>query len=236
MSSIWSASSRIRISTWSRFDVPLVHQVQQAARRGDEHIDAVLQRPDLRHLADAAEDDRVPQAGEAAVGAEALADLRGQLARRGEDQRADRPAALRAAAGRRASSRWSVGRANAAVLPVPVWAQPNRSRPARIGGIACALDRRGDFVAFLTDGAEQVLGQFQFCKTHNNFLRPIRVNRPASGTSAARAAKQARDGPTTLQMLASHPAWAAHKAVQSGKTAHGASAGRQGARESIAVE
>ena len=41
--------------------------------------------------ADAAVDDGVTQAGELAVGLEALADLRGQLARRGEDQRPNRP-------------------------------------------------------------------------------------------------------------------------------------------------
>ncbi len=35
-------------------------------------------------------------------------------------------------------NRWSVGSANAAVLPVPVWAQPIRSRPAITGGIACS--------------------------------------------------------------------------------------------------
>ena len=40
-------------------------------------------------------------------------------------------------AGRLASS-WSMGSAKAAVLPVPVWAQPIRSRPASTGGMAPA--------------------------------------------------------------------------------------------------
>ena len=35
-----------------------------------------------------------------------------------------------------AQSRCSIGRAKAAVFPVPVWAQPTRSRPASTGGIA----------------------------------------------------------------------------------------------------
>ena len=87
-----------------------------------------------------------------AVGLEALANLDGQLARWGEDQRPNRPpigSRKRIArlavlpfcfcfgAGPLASAgltlvlkRWSVGSANAAVLPVPVWAQPIRSRPA----------------------------------------------------------------------------------------------------------
>src|SRR2546426_619873 len=34
------------------------------------------------------------------------------------------------------ASRWRIGSMNAAVLPVPVWAEPIRSRPARASGIA----------------------------------------------------------------------------------------------------
>jgi ubiquinone/menaquinone biosynthesis C-methylase UbiE len=34
--------------------------------------------------------------------------------------------------------RCSIGKAKAAVLPVPVWAMPRRSRPAKRCGIACA--------------------------------------------------------------------------------------------------
>ena len=37
-----------------------------------------------------------------------------------------------------AARRWSIGSAKAAVLPVPVWAMPIRSRPAMTAGIACA--------------------------------------------------------------------------------------------------
>ena len=35
-----------------------------------------------------------------------------------------------------AESRWRMGVAKAQVLPVPVWAQPSTSRPARAGGMA----------------------------------------------------------------------------------------------------
>ena len=35
-----------------------------------------------------------------------------------------------------AASRCKMGRAKAAVLPVPVWAQPSRSRPSSTGGMA----------------------------------------------------------------------------------------------------
>ena len=65
---------------------PLPQQVKQAARRGDEQVDALLERLDLGPLADAAEDDRVADAREAGVVAAAGVNLDGQLARGGENQ------------------------------------------------------------------------------------------------------------------------------------------------------
>ena len=38
----------------------------------------------------------------------------------------------------------TIGRPNAAVLPVPVWAWPITSRPASSGGIACSWIGLGD--------------------------------------------------------------------------------------------
>ena len=67
----------------------LVDQVEQPPRRGDEDIHALPDRLDLRMLADAAENDRVPQSGELAVNAEALVNLGGQLAGGRQDQRAN---------------------------------------------------------------------------------------------------------------------------------------------------
>jgi hypothetical protein len=66
----------------------LLHEVEQAAGRGNDGVDAVLQRSDLRGLADAAVDDGVTERRAAAVGGEAFGDLRAELARGGEDQRA----------------------------------------------------------------------------------------------------------------------------------------------------
>ena len=56
----------------AQIDVALLHQVEQPAGRGDEDVDAVLQRPHLRALSDAAVDHGVAQAGELAVRVEAL--------------------------------------------------------------------------------------------------------------------------------------------------------------------
>ena len=72
-------------------DKALLHEVQQAAGRGDEHVDAGLQGADLRILADAAIDHGPPQPGMAAIGLKTLADLDHQFARGGQDQAADFP-------------------------------------------------------------------------------------------------------------------------------------------------
>ncbi len=42
----------------AKIDVPLLHQVEQPAGRGDQDVDAILQRPHLRPLSDAAVDAR----------------------------------------------------------------------------------------------------------------------------------------------------------------------------------
>ena len=115
-------------------DGAVAEVVDQAAGGGDEHVDAAGDRADL---ARASARRRTPaptrDAGVAAIGAEALGDLAGQFAGRGEHQRA-----AGAGAGRRlpAPRRCRIGRAKAAVLPVPVWAMPCTSRPASADGMA----------------------------------------------------------------------------------------------------
>ena len=135
-SSIWSASSTTRISTRAERQQPLLDEVEQPARRGDENVDAALQRIYLRALRHAAEDDGDGEPQPRAVGAKALRDLARELARRRQHQHA-RPAG-NAGRARSGESRSRIGSANAAVLPVPVCAMPQRSRPARIGEMACA--------------------------------------------------------------------------------------------------
>ena len=63
--------------------------VEQAPRRRHQDVDAAAQRVDLRLHADAAEDHGGTQCKVPAVGAHILVDLRRELARRGDDQRAD---------------------------------------------------------------------------------------------------------------------------------------------------
>ena len=68
---------------------PLLHEIEQAARRGDEDVGLLAERDLLPVLAHAAVDDGVAKALVAAVGGDALGDLRGELARRREDEPAD---------------------------------------------------------------------------------------------------------------------------------------------------
>jgi hypothetical protein len=65
----------------------LVEEVEQASWRGDENIDASLERLHLMMLVDAAENHRGGERQLPPVGREALADLARELARRREDQR-----------------------------------------------------------------------------------------------------------------------------------------------------
>lgn len=110
----------------------LTHQIPQTARRGNENIHTAFDRLDLRHLRYAAEDDRRTARHVARVLAHVFVNLQRKLARRREDERTD-GALLPSLFARR----WMIGTANAQVLPVPVWAQPIRSRPSSTGGIAC---------------------------------------------------------------------------------------------------
>ena len=68
-------------------DMLLLHQVEQAARGGDQDVDAMLGGVDLGILADAAQDHRQLEIEEAAIGAQALLDLHRQFAGRRQDQR-----------------------------------------------------------------------------------------------------------------------------------------------------
>ena len=111
----------------------LADEVEKPARRGDDDIGPPSQRIDLRVLADAAVDDRVAQPQVRAVSADALADLAGQFAGRCENEGTRRRGSLRPGS---SLSRCKMGSTKAAVLPVPVWAMPRRSRPASRAGMA----------------------------------------------------------------------------------------------------
>ena len=120
--------------------VLLPHVIHQPARRGDDDVDAGLERALLHAHLDAAVDRRARDGGVVGEAVDFVLDLHRELARRREHQHAAlarRP--LRRSAGDvprvACSSRCSVGTTNAAVLPVPVSAQAIRSWPASASGM-----------------------------------------------------------------------------------------------------
>ena len=141
---------------------PLLQEIDQPARGGDEDVDSLLDGAHLRALADAAEDHGVAERRVAPVASEALGDLRGELAGRGQHQH------LRLAAERRAGS---------AGEPLEKMVQ---DRQRERGGLArpglrdaehvaagdrgwdrLRLDRRGIGVAVGRDGVEKRLGKLE---------------------------------------------------------------------------
>jgi hypothetical protein len=113
----------------------VVYQVEQAARCGDHDVGAAAQVHHLRVDGDAAEYDSDLDAlrQKFRKADDGLADLRGQLTRGHQDERAHRPVLAGAAV---VASCCSSGSENAAVLPEPVWAEPTTSRPSRMAGMA----------------------------------------------------------------------------------------------------
>ena len=88
-SSIWSASSRTRISSSRKRQSALVDEVEQAARSCHEDIEPARHFAHALAVGDAAEDDADRQFHELAVGARRSGDLGGELTRRGQHQHAD---------------------------------------------------------------------------------------------------------------------------------------------------
>ena len=145
-------------------DEALPDQVVQTARAGDQDVHALFQGLHLGCLAHAAENDGAAQAEVLAVGVEALADLQGQLAGRGEDQRTDGPlfpggvGSEPVQHGQRKGSRLAgTGLGTAHQIPA---GQHRRDR-RRLNG------RRG-LIARLLHSAQQGGGQIQFFKCHGS--------------------------------------------------------------------
>ena len=135
MSSIRSASSRTQHFDALQADVSLVHQVEQPARRGDEHMHAARQRPHLRKLPHAAVHHGAAEGEMLAVLAETVMNLVRQLTRRREHQHARQRRSGRFAARRRAAA-GSAARTRRFYRCRS--AQPRRSRPSRTCGIAAS--------------------------------------------------------------------------------------------------
>ena len=86
MSSMRSASSSTKHSTLVEAKRIALNEIEQPAGRGDQNVDAVEQRADLRAHRHAADRQRRLEAQMAAIGAEAVEDLAGQFAGRAQHQ------------------------------------------------------------------------------------------------------------------------------------------------------
>ena len=151
----------------------LAHVVQQAARRGDEHVDAVFELLDLRVDADAAEDHGGVQLGVFAVGAHAFLDLRGEFARRCQDQGADRARGRVAGDGRAIRvSRQAVqqGQGEAGRLAGTGLCAGQQIAASQHGGNRLRLDRGRHGVAVFGNGTYDSVGQSEGGKGHGNFI------------------------------------------------------------------
>ena len=129
-----------------RSSVPRVEVVDHAARRADHDVHAALAAP-------AAAARSSGRRRSAARGSRAGARRSsGRPRRPGSPARASAPAPAPAAwsASGRCCAR--IGSANAAVLPVPVWAWPEHVAALQQRGDGRGLDRRGRFVADRVDG------------------------------------------------------------------------------------
>ena len=95
MSSMRSASSSTRYCEPAELRVRLPEMIEQPARRADDDVDAAAERVLLRSHADAAVDRGRGQRRVHGEVVQVFDDLRRELARRRQDQRARRPARLR---------------------------------------------------------------------------------------------------------------------------------------------
>ena len=115
-----------------------LEQVDHAAGRGDDDLDAVVQAADLLFERGAAVDGGDAHAGVLAERREHVVDLHGELTGRDEHERG-RGGPARACGVRSAGA----GRPKASVLPEPVLALPHTSRPASASAIVSAWIGKG---------------------------------------------------------------------------------------------
>ena len=138
----------------------LLAEIEQAARRGDDDVRPARERVHLRLLADAAEHDRAAQLEVTPVGAEAVADLDGELARRREHKHV-RPSAAMIGSLRKPlqdGQREGGGLAGAGLR------QAEEVTAGQDGRDGLGLDGRRRDIVFLGQRAQQRLAELEFGK------------------------------------------------------------------------
>ena len=191
MSAMWSASSRTAIGAVAQVDRAALDEVVEAARGGDEQVDAAVQGVDLGLVRHAAGDELVAQAEDVHQRLERVGDLHGQLAGRGHDQgpgpaRRGRGAGGQAGQGRQAEGERLAGAGLAAAEDVLAG---QRVRDGR----GLDRERRGDAVT--GQALDELLGQAQGGEAvvlghgHRRLVgrrRELRAGRAASARRSSR--------------------------------------------------
>ncbi len=144
--------------------------VEQPSGRGDEQIGTGVQAAPLRLHADPAEDHRAAHVEVPAVLHGRLANLRGKLARRRDDQRPR--AARRPAAGEVLQD----GQQEGGGLPGPGLRTRDQVLPVERGRNDARLDGRGSDVAGAVDGAQELRAQAQLFELHGGAYSDLRAH------------------------------------------------------------
>ena len=169
MSSMRSASSSTRYSTPASLAYWALEVIEQAARRGDDDVDAAAEGVLLRAHADAAVDRGAGQRRVHGERVEVLENLRGELARRRQHQRPRRPARL---LDQPVQDRQQEGRGLAAAgLRAGEHVAARHRRGNRFG-----LNRRGSHEAELADSFEQIGMEAKRSEGHQIRV-PVRTTR-----------------------------------------------------------
>ena len=150
--------------------VPPAEMVEQPSGRGDEQIRTSLQAPLLRLHADPAVDHGAAHAEVPAVLHGGLANLRGELPRRRDDQRPR--ASRRLATGEVLQDRQQKG----GRLPGPGLRARDQVLPVERGRYDARLDGRGSDVARAVDGAQEFRAQTQLFELHGGAYSDLRTH------------------------------------------------------------
>ena len=137
------------------------HEVEQAARRRDQHVDAVQQRAYLPAHRHAADRERRADAEMAAIGLEASR-IWPESSRVGLSTSTRQ--VLRSGGRGAANRRCRIGSAKAAVLPVPVCAMPMTSRPDNATGMVCDLNWSRRDIFFFDQRTRDRFGEAEVLK------------------------------------------------------------------------
>ena len=177
----------------TEIDVALLFQVKQTTRRGHEDVDAAAQRIDLWPLSDTAEDDAVTKTKRAAVGLDAVTNLRSKFARRREDEGSNGAPSLDVL--RRKMVKDGEGKRRR--FPCPRLCHSEHVSALKKGGNGLGLNGRGHRVAFGLYGVEQFVTQAKVLEGRHGFTtcgRNLRGDPSARPTSAARGSPRMKQG------------------------------------------